>query len=145
MTKKEREIMEHRSLFSDSRYAKKAWRQFIEKSLQSDVAILPDFEDNQGKVTPQSEIYRHARIAVANRLKAENIDRPPMKAEVLIEAAVIRAAFDNSALNIVLDRTAGKVKEELNIGVNQYEDLSDEELEILAAHRAKALAAPEDE
>jgi hypothetical protein len=142
MTKTKREEQEYKSLFTDERYAKKAWKQFINKSLQSDAACLPDFVTPQGTVTPQSEIYAAAYKAVADRLKQEGLERAPMKAEVLIEAAVIRAAFDTSTLNIIFDRTAGKVKEEINIGVGQYEELTDEELHILAAHRAKQLPDP---
>ncbi len=135
MTKEEREVKEFKSLFSDKRYAEKAWRKFIEDSLKSDVSILPDFIGPSGNVTPQSEIYQAAIKSVKNRLDAQGITREPMKAEVLIEAAVIRAAFDNTALNVVLDRTAGKVKDEVTINNNPYEDLSDEELDLLITYR----------
>jgi hypothetical protein len=137
MTKAEREEREYKSLFSDERYAKKAWRKFIGKSLESDAAKLPDFVDHSGNVTPQSEIYAAAYNSVKRRLEAEGLNREPMKAEVLIEASVIRAAFDTNTLNVILDRTAGKVKEEINIGSGPYEDLTDEELTALADFRAK--------
>lgn len=143
MTKAEREEREYKSLFTDERYAKKAWRKFINKSLESDAVVLPDFEDAHGNTTPQSSIYKAAYNAVQNRLHEEGLNRKPMKAEVLIEATVIRASFDTGTLNVILDRTAGKVKEEINIGTGQYESLSDEELQLLAAHRAKALEAPD--
>lgn len=143
MTKEEREAKEYKSLFSDDRYAKRAWRKFIAKSLQSDAVTLPDFVDGHGNTTPQSEIYRKAMSSVQERLTAEGLTRKPMKAEILIEASVIRAAFDTGTLNVILDRTAGKVKEELNIGVGQYEELTDDELQLLAAHRSKQLKGPE--
>jgi len=144
MDKKQREEKEYLSLFTDERYAKKAWKQFINKSLQSDAVTLPTFVDHAGNPTPQSEIYDAAYQSVKRRLKEEGLSREPMKAEVLIEAAVIRASFDTSTLNVVLDRTAGKVKEEISIGTGPYEDLSDEELKVLAAHRAGQLPKPED-
>lgn len=143
MTKSEREVREYKSLYTDERYAKRAFKQLIDKSLQSDAAKLPDFIDAHGNTTPQSEIYSAAYRAVQRRLAAEGLDREPMKAEILIEASVIRAAFDNTTLNLILDRTAGKVKEEISIGVGQYEELSDEELQLLATHRAKSLPTPE--
>lgn len=143
MTKAEREAKEYKSLFSDDRYAKQAWRRFIAKSLESDAVELPDFEDGHGNTTPQSEIYKRAMRSVHERLKAEGLTRKPMKAEVLIEASVIRAAFDTGTLNVILDRTAGKVKEEISMGVGQFEALTDEELDLLAAHRSKQIAAPE--
>jgi hypothetical protein len=145
MTKPEREQKEYASLFTDERYAKRAWKQFISKSLQSDAVALPNFIDAHGNVTPQSEIYDAAYRSVKRRLRDEGLDREPMKAEVLIEASVIRAAFDTNTLNLILDRTAGKVKEEISIGTGQYEELSDEELQLLAAHRTKQLAKPEED
>jgi len=143
MTKTEREEKEYKSLFTDERYAKRAWKQIINKSLQSDAAVLPDFIDHAGNTTPQSEIYQKAMEAVRRRLKAEGLDREPMKAEIIVEASIIRAAFDTNVLNVILDRTAGKVKEEISIGTGVYEDLSDEELEVLMEYRKQQkLAAP---
>lgn len=135
MTKAEREEREYKSLFTDERYAKKAWKQMIGKSLQSDAAVLPAFYDVKGNVSPQSEIYNTAYNNVLLRLQAEGLDRLPMKAEVLVEANVIRAAFETPVFNTLLERTAGKVKEEISIGVGEYEALSDEELELLVLHR----------
>lgn len=135
MTKPEREEREYKSLFSDERYAKKAWKDFIGQSLESRAADLPAFEDAKGNVSPQSVIYQSALNEVRKRLKAQGIDREPMKAEVLVEANVIRAAFDNNVFTTLLDRTAGKVKEELSINNNDYAELSDEELKVLAEYR----------
>jgi len=139
MDKDRREELEYKSLYTDERYAKKAIKQLLNTSLQSDAAVLPDFIDAHGNTTPQSEIYRTAYSNIQARLEAEGKSRKPQKAEILIEAAVIRAAFDNSALNLVLERTAGKVKEEISIGVGQYEELSDDELTLLAEHRRKQI------
>lgn len=135
MTKKERELREYQSLFTDERYAKQAWKTFIGNSLESDAAVLPVFLDAKGNVSPQSEIYNVAYANVKQRLEAKGLSRPPMKAEVLVETNVIRAAFDTQVFNTLLDRTAGKVKEEISVGKGAYEDLSDEELELLALHR----------
>ncbi len=139
MDKDRREELEYKSLYTDERYAKRAIKQLLDKSLQSDAAVLPDFMDAHGNTTPQSEIYRTAYSNIQARLEREGLSRKPMKAEILIEAAVIRAAFDNSALNLVLERTAGKVKEEISIGIGQYEELTDQELMLLAEHRKRQL------
>jgi len=60
-----------------------------------------------------------------------------MKAEVLVEANVIRAAFDNNVFNTLLDRTAGKVKEEISLTAGEFAALTDEQLAVLAEHEAK--------
>lgn len=146
MTKTEREEREYKSLFTDERYAKKAWKQFFNESLQSDAANMPEFYDAKGNVAPQSVIYKAAVENVRQRLRDKGLSREPMKAEVLVEANVIRSAFDTQVFGVVLDRTAGKVKEEISIGVGAYEELTDEELALLVAHREnKQLSGGEDD
>lgn len=136
MDKEEREKLEYKSLFGDERYARKAWRQIFAKSLEGEAALPPRVEDKNGNETLESQIYRMAYYQVVDRLKAEGKSRQPMKAEVIVESNLIRAAFDTPTFNVILDRTAGKVKEEINIGRGEYEELSDEELALLAKHRA---------
>lgn len=137
MTKSEREIREYRSLFTDRRYAENAWRQFIGSSLQGDAAPLPTFVDKNGEISAQSQLDQRAFNNVAARLKKDGYDRPPMQAEVMIEAAVLRGRMDTTTLNLLLERTAGKVRDEIQLSGSQYEDLSDEELEMLAEKRAE--------
>lgn len=135
MTKKEREEREYKSLFTDERYAKRAWKTFIGEALESDAASLPAFLDSKGNVAPQSAIYDAALLSVKRRLEAKGISRAPMKAEVLVEANIIRGAFDNNVFNTILDRTAGKVKEEISVTSGTYEELTDDELQLLIQHR----------
>jgi len=135
MTKEEREETEYKSLFGDERYAKRAWKNLIGKSLESEAALPPEVVDKAGNETLESQIYREAYASVTARLEKEGKTRSPMKAELIVEANLIRAAFDTSTFNLVLDRTAGKVKEEISIGMGQFEELSDEELLLLTTHR----------
>ena len=72
---------------------------------------------------------------VKNRMRAEGKTREPMQAELLIENNVLRARFADGALTTILDRTAGKVKEESSLSDNPYEDLTEEELLMLKRHR----------
>ena len=145
MTQAEREAKEYKSIYTDERYAKQAFKRLIDKSLQSSAPILPDFIDSNNNLTPQSAIYKAAFNSVKARLEEEGLTREPQKAEILIEASVIRAAFDNNTLNLILDRTAGKVKEEISICVGQFEELDDEELAWLAQNRAKRLTTKDDD
>ena len=59
-----------------------------------------------------------------------------MQAELIVECGILRSRFDNGMFNTVLERTAGKVKDEITVNKSPYEDLTDEELEMLAAARA---------
>jgi len=139
MTKGDREKLEHISLFSDERFAKKAWKDLMNTSLNGEAAAPLEVVDKAGNPTLESQIYQAAYLSVQKTLKDADKDRKPMKAEVIVEANLIRAGYDTSTFNLVLDRTAGKVKEEISIGTGQYEELDDEELALLVAHReAKA-------
>ncbi len=136
MDKNVREEREYKSLFADERYAKKAWRKFIGQSLESPASPL-EFIGSSGEPTRDSIIYNTAYNSVKQRLLAEGISREPMKAEVLVETNVIRASFETTTFNTILERTAGKVKDEVSISTSAYEDLTDEQLELLARHEAK--------
>jgi len=140
MDKDEREQREFKSLFGDERYAKKAWRKLISESLETDAATPPDIYDKAGNESLETQIYKKAYALVSERLTAEGKSRLPMKAEIIVESNLIRAAFDTSTFNLILDRTAGKVKEEINIGKGQFEDLTDDELMVLAEHRNREKA-----
>ena len=137
MTKAERELCEYKSTFTDKRYAEKAFKAIINASLQSDAGPLPTMYDKQGNELPQSTLDRQAYENVKQRLLAQGIDREPQQAEMMIENAILRARFDNSTFNTMLERTMGKVKDELVVSANEYETMTDEELELLAAHREK--------
>lgn len=135
MKKETREELEYKSMFTDERYAKKAWKTLIGASLQSDATPLPLFLDKNGKISPQSELDQMAYENVKKRLLSQNKTREPMQAELIVECAILRSRLDNNTFNVILDRTAGKVKDELTVTANQYEEMSDEELEMLAAYR----------
>lgn len=143
MTKSEREEHEYKSLFTDERYAKKAWKEFMGESLQSPGKPLPTQFDKNDNPTRESDIDAQAYKNVKARLEKEGKDREPMQAELIVEAAVIRARFQDSTLNIMLERTAGKVKDEVTVNSNPYEDLTDDELETLMAYRESKKAAQE--
>ena len=136
MTKKERELREYKSLFSDERYAKKAWKEIIGASLESPARILPSTVDPKtGDLTFQSQLDQQAYNNVKARLKEQGIDREPQQAELIVECNILRSRFNDTTFNMILERTAGKVKEELAVNKSAFEDLTDEELEVLQKFR----------
>lgn len=136
MTKQERESREYISLFADERYAKKAWKELIGASLGSSAKPLPvTYDPKTGEPTFQSALDEMAFNNVKTRLREQGLDREPQQAELIIESNILRARFNDTTFNTILERTAGKVKDELSIVPNQFEDLTDEELELLATHR----------
>ena len=136
MTKKDREEREYTSLFCDQRYAKQAWARIMNDALNADAKALPFITDPKtGEPTLNSEIEHMAYDEVSVRLKSQGLDRAPTQAEMIVQCNIIRARFADQPFNIILDRTAGKVKEEISIESNPYEDLTDDELEALMAYR----------
>ena len=135
MTKAERELNEYKSLYTDKRYAEKAFKSIINDSLQASASPLPVMYDKNGNELPQSTLDRQAYHNVKQRLLAQGLEREPQQAEMMIENAILRARFDNSTFNTMLERTMGKVKDELVVSANEYETMTDEELELLAKHR----------
>lgn len=146
MNKVEREEREYHSLFSDERYAKKAWKEFFGQSLSSSgKALPPSVDPKTGEITFASKLDQEAYFNVKKRLQEEGKDREPMQAELIVECSILRARFDNNLFNTVLERTAGKVKDEITVNKSPYEDLTDEELELLAEHRALQAKNEEEE
>lgn len=137
MTKNEREQREYISLFTDERYAKKAWKNIIGSSLESDGKSLPTMYDKNGEIAQVSVIDEVAYQNVKNRLEKEGKVREPSQAELIVESNILRARFNDTTFNTILDRTAGKVKEEINVTGNQFEELTDDELNLLLEYRNK--------
>lgn len=139
MKKNAREEIEFLSLFTDERYAKRAFKSLLDQSLRGPAKPLPQIEDAKGNITPASLIDSAAYRNVVDRLKAQGYSRSPMQSEVIMEAAVLRARLDTNSLSLLLDRTAGKVKEEINVSSSAYEEMTDEELVLLSQYRKAKL------
>ena len=138
VTKSEREVREYKSLFCDERYAKQAWRKMMGKVLEGSVKPLPvSYDPKTGEPTFQSQLDEMAYLNVKARLAESGLSREPMQAELIVESNILRARFSDATFNVLLDRTAGKVKEELTVNKSPFEELSDEELAILQEHRDK--------
>lgn len=136
MTKSEREVREYISVYADERYAKKAWKQLIGSALEGAARPLPEsYDPKTGEPTFQSQLDQMAYNNVKARLKADGKDREPMQAELIVESQILRARFTDTTFNTILDRTAGKVKDEITVNKSAFEDLTDEELALLAEHR----------
>lgn len=139
MTKAEREKREYVSVYADERYAKQAWKRLIGTALEGSASALPiSYDPKTGEPTFQSEIDRMAYNNVKKRLVADGLSREPMQAELIVENQILRARFTDNTFNTILDRTAGKVKDEISVNKSAFEDLTDEELALLAAHRNKS-------
>ena len=141
MTKEEREVREYKSLFTDERFAKKAWKELMGESLEGPGKPLPtSFDPKTNQPTFQSQLDEMAYSNVKRRLEAKGLSREPQQVELIVESNILRSRFTDTTFNTLMDRTMGKVKEELNVTANNFEELSDEEIEALIAFREQKKA-----
>ncbi len=137
MDKSTRENIEFISVYSDERFAKQAWKKLIGRALDGPAAPLRVYDAKTGEPTPQTVLEVMAYENIKARLLADGLSREPMQSELLIECNIIRTRHDNSVFNTILDRTAGKVKDEIQVSASPYEDLTDDELAVLAQYRSQ--------
>lgn len=142
MTREEKEM---RSLFDDPKFARQAWRTVGKAILQNPACRAPEQYDKDGNPTLQSDIERYSYNKLSDDLKLlGETDRRPTELEMILQCQIMRARFDTSAAIFVRDTLGAKPVDESKVDAvvgNPYEQLSDEELELLAKHReAKQLA-----
>jgi hypothetical protein len=142
----EKEMM---SLFQDPKFARQAWKSVGHAILNNPAKRAPDQYDKDGNPTLQSEIERYSWNKLSNDIKLlGETDRPPTELEMILQCQIMRARFDTSAAIFVRDTLGAKPVDETKVDAavhNPYEQLSDEELELIAqARQAKAIAASQE-
>lgn len=138
--KSERESKEMQNLFSDPKFARKAWRSIGAAIIQNPAKRPIQTFDKDGNPTLQSEIesYSYAKLKndIANLAKE---DREPTEIEMIMQCQIVKARFDTGAATFVRDTLGAKPVDESKVDANisnPYESLSDEELEAIYAMRA---------
>lgn len=140
-----RELKETMNVFSDPRTQREAWRSLGVKLLNNPATKAPEQLDKDGNPTLASSIEQYTYRQLVNDIKrSEQPDREPTEIEMILACQMVKARFDTQAAIFVRDTLGAKPVDEskmdANLSANQYEQLSDEELELLAAHRAKKAA-----
>lgn len=135
----ERKRKEIYGLFADPRFARRAWQ-----SVASAIAMRPATPpliqyDEEGNPTYKSEIERYGYDSLVKDVDKLTSDDPgPTQLEMIIACQMIKARTDTSAAVFIRDTLGAKPVDESKIeqhNINQYETLTDEELEILRRHR----------
>lgn len=139
--KNDRETKEMQNLFSDPKFARKAW-QHVGCAIANSPASKPFVSyDKDGNPTLQSDIESYSYTQLHKDLESLGIaDRAPTELEMILKCQMIRARYDTSAAIFVRDTIGAKPVDETKLDAkvnNPYESLTDEELEMLAAMRAK--------
>ena len=133
------------SLFKDPKFQRQAWRSVGMAILQNPAKRAPMQMDKDGNETLQSAIERYSYNKLADDIKTlGETDREPTELEMILQCQIMRARFDTSAAIFVRDTLGAKPVDESKVDAqvsNPYEQLSDEELELIAERRKAALLA----
>lgn len=140
-----RELKETMNVFSDPKTQREAWRSLGVKLLNNPATKAPEQLDKDGNPTLASSIEQYTYRQLVNDIKrSEQPDREPTEIEMILACQMVKARFDTQAAIFVRDTLGAKPVDEskmdANLSANQYEQLTDEELELLAAHRANKAA-----
>jgi hypothetical protein len=108
-------------------------------------AKIPPVIDKDGNQTFASTIEEYSYNKLSNDIKQLSSDASgPTELEMIMQCQFIRARFDTQAAAFVRDTIGAKPVDESKMDMqvnNPYEQLSDEELELLDKHRkAKQLS-----
>ena len=144
--KKARVRKEMQNLFSDPRFARKAWQAVGQAVLQRPAIQPQAFLDKDGTETYDSLVERYTYKHLAADVDAAGNSYEPTVIEMRMACQARHAMHNTAAAAFIRDTSGGKPLDESKIDqtvVNTYEQLSDEELEALAAFRASKQAAPE--
>lgn len=133
---------EMKSLFSDPKFQRQAWKNVGMAILQNPARRAPQQLDKNGDETLQSAIERYSYGKLADDIKKlGEQDREPTELEMILQCQIMRARFDTSAAIFVRDTLGAKPIDETKVDAsvhNPYEQLSDEELELIAERRRQA-------
>ena len=140
-----RELKETMNVFSDPKTQREAWRSLGVKLLNNPATKAPEQLDKDGNPTLASSIEQYTyRQLVKDIKRSEQPDREPTEIEMILACQMVKARFDTQAAIFVRDTLGAKPVDEskmdATLSANQYEQLTDEELELLAAHRAQKAA-----
>ena len=134
---------EMKSLFSDKKFARQAWKSVGMAILQNPATRLPEQHDKDGNVTLQSDLENYSYNQLAKDIKQlGEQDRAPTELEMILQCQIVKARWDTSAAVFVRDTLGAKPVDETKLDAsvhNPYEELTDEELEALAKMREAKL------
>lgn len=146
--KNQRDWAEMKNLFSDPKFSRQAWKS-VGIAIAMQPAVKPiSMYDKDGNETYNSQVENYSYNKLAEdiaSLASEN--REPTELEMILHCQMVKARTDTSAAVFIRDTLGAKPvdesKQDLSVS-NPYEQLTDEELELIQAERErKALAAQE--
>lgn len=146
--KNQRDWAEMKNLFSDPKFSRQAWKSVgIAIAMQPAVKPIASY-DKDGNETYNSQIENYSYNKLAKDIASlASEKREPTELEMILHCQMVKARTDTSAAVFIRDTLGAKPvdesKQDLSVS-NPYEQLTDEELELIQAERErKALTAQE--
>lgn len=143
-----RQRKEMENLFADPKFSRQAWKA-IGQAIAMQPAVKPIASyDKEGNETVNSQIESYSYNKLAKDIAELGKEtREPTELEMILHCQMVKARIDTSAAVFIRDTLGAKPVDETKLDAqlsNPYEQLSDEELEMLQAMREKkALEAAE--
>lgn len=139
--KSDRERKEMINLFADKKFVRDVWKNVGNAILSRPATKLPTQFDKDGNPTLQSVIDEYSYDTLSQDLKElTKENRAPTQLELILQGQVIKARYDTNAAVFIRDTLGAKPVDESKLQAdinNPYEQLSDEELAVLAEMRSK--------
>jgi len=140
-----RDSKEMANLFSDPKYMRQAWKA-VGYAIMQNPAVKPFTNlDKNGEPTLEGLIcdysYNKLKSDIASITKPGEETREPTELEMIMQCQIVKARFDTSSAIFVRDTVGAKPIDESKVDAmisNPYEQLKDEELELLHQHRIEA-------
>lgn len=137
-SKEERQRKETEALFKNPRYAREAWKSVGIAILNSPAQAPIDMEDPT--LDNLIEHYSFNSLCKDVATIVEGDRKEPTELEMIFRCQAIHARHNTNAAVFVRDTVGGKPVDESKVeqtNVNMFEQLSDDELEMLIAYREK--------
>ena len=144
--KKDRETKELQNCIKDPRFARQFWRSVGVAIANRPAVRTPTTLDKDGNETMQSLIENYSYNKLKQDIERATHDKnvEPTEIEMIMQCQMVRARYDTAAATFIRDTMGAKPVDESKVAAtvsNPYEELSDEELELLAAHREEQARA----
>ncbi len=138
--KEERERKEIDNLLKDPKMYRKVWQSIGRLIAQRPATILPTIVDKDGNETLPSLISNYGYNSLKHDIASlTRDDGAPTELEMILACQMIKARTDTQAATFVRDTLGAKPVDESKVEAtttNLFEQLTDDELEALAAYRA---------
>ena len=137
--KEERERKEIDNLLKDPKMYRKVWQSIGRLIAQRPATVLPTIVDKDGNETLPSMVSNYGYKSLKHDIVSlTRDDGEPTELEMILACQMIKARTDTPAATFIRDTLGAKPVDESKAEVltgNMFEQLSDDELEALAAYR----------